>query len=231
MTNIEWQLNSFPEHVLNKVSIEFTCYFPFSDVCANALLFSNKSRFLNNKNEFNLTREFYRIIKTSYCLGLERILILEDDFVFMQPHIAEEFLKEMPEDFDIIQLSYLFNDKQYDYVDIINEYKKGSKFIKKTFGAFSNNGLCLSRNGMKWWLERIESEFTAADIPAHESKNNMHFFGKTNLANKEINHYIPTIPVIYVDGMNSSVQTEDKYELYKFYTLLDKNIYNIKNVN
>ena len=231
LENIKYQF----EH--NKIveantEIYWTCYFPFSDVAANAMLLSNKSRFLSNKNEYNLTREFYRIIKVAYLQGVKSICIFEDDFSLINEKDFIKFMNNLPEDFDIVQLSYLFNDDMYDFKKLLNKYKNGILWVEKNFGAWSNNGLILSRKGMKYFIDNINKEFKAADIPTHESKNDNAYFGKINQSNKDLKHYIPTIPLIYVDGINSTVQTangDSKEDIYRFYSkYLDSKKYNVQ---
>ena len=138
----------------------------------------------------------------------------------------EDYLENIPEDFDIIQLSYLFEYCPHQIEDILlNENKF---FIKLDFGCWSNCGLCLSKKGMKYFIDAIDKEFLAADIPIFESQNNNPYYGKTNTG-KGLNHYIPNIPLIYLDGKDSRVQTENKEKLYKHYKLMDKKHYNIYN--
>ena len=48
---------------------------PFTDQMLNGVLLSGHGRYIINKNELNLLREFYSIIKISYDRGLNRILI------------------------------------------------------------------------------------------------------------------------------------------------------------
>ena len=219
--NIEFQLNNL---TCNKSNIEIheTCYFPFSKQAQLGLLFTNKTRYINTAAEYNLVREFYQIIKTSYLKGYEHILIFEDDFSLIKEEILELYFDKIPQDWDILQLSYLFNEYQYDCNKLFNSE---DLWIKKHFGAWSNNGLGLSRKGMKYWIDFIDKEFVAADIPTHESKNNIKWYGKINQNN--LNHYIPNIPLVYITGEDSSVQFEDKSDLYELYKNIKKEYYNI----
>ena len=66
---------------------------------------------------------FYTIIKQSYLRGFEHILIFEDDFSLMKEDIFNKFMSCLPEDFDIIQLSYLSHEKMYD----VNKLLKSNK--------------------------------------------------------------------------------------------------------
>lgn len=226
--NIKFQLDNLITNYKDRIEIYNTCYFPHNNICANAMIFSGKSRYLINGNEFSLTREFYRIIKTSYLLGYDRILIFEDDFSLMKQEYMGAFINAFPDDFDIIQLSYQIPSFLYDFNNIFNQYQNNGKFwIEKEFGGWSNNGLALSRNGMKYWIDRIDNEFQAADIPIHESKNSKLYYGYLNASNKDIKHYIPTIPLIYIDGIESTVQQSNKNDIYELYQYIDKTYYNI----
>ena len=216
LNNIRFQMDH-NKWLKNKLEIYWTCYFPFSNIAVNAMLMSNKSRFLSNKSEYNLAREFYRIIKVAYEREFNSICIFEDDFSLINEDKFNEFLINLPKDFDIVQLSYLFNNKMYDYKILLNKYDNGQLWVEKDFGAWSNNGLILSRNGMKYFIDNMDKEFKAADIPIHESKNDNRYWGKYCQSNKDIKHYIPTKPIVYVDGYDSSVQTNTKDELYELY--------------
>lgn len=225
LKNIEYQKEN-NQWLKDNLQINLTCRFSHSDLFANSLLLSNSSRYVSNGSEVNLCREFYKIIKTSYLQGFNHICIFEDDFSLIKESIFMEYLKNIPEDFDIIQLSYLFEYCPHQIEDILlNENKF---FIKLDFGCWSNCGLCLSKKGMKYFIDAIDKEFLAADIPIFESQNNNPYYGKTNTG-KGLNHYIPNIPLIYLDGKDSRVQTENKEKLYKHYKLMDKKHYNIYN--
>lgn len=225
LENIKFQLNNLQCN-LNKFNVHETCYFPFSKQAQLGLLFTNKTRYISTAAEFNLVREFYQIIKTSYLKGYDHILIFEDDFSLINYKLLEEYFQELPDDWDIIQLSYLFNKYQYDYNKL---FTNENKWVKKDFGAWSNNGLGLSKKGMKYWIDYIDYEFVAADIPTHESTNNMTYYGKVNQSH--LNHYIPNIPLIYIDGQESTVQDKDKSDIYELYQHINKKYYNIYQPN
>lgn len=210
------------------LDIWWTCYHPWSQQMLNGLLLSNRGRYIINGSELNLTREFYTIIKTSYLRGYEHILIFEDDFSLIKSKYLKEYLNNMPKDFDIIQFSILFNRDLLDDISVLfDAYKEGKYFIEAPVGFWSNCGLALSRKGMKYFIDCINKEFIAADIVAFENKNKNKFYGKYNL-NNDLKHYIPTIPLCYLnDGINSQVQQSDKAELYEYYKYINKNFYNI----
>lgn len=229
MNNINFQKK---QNNLN-IEIFWSCYQPHSYICANSLIFANKGRAFNNAAEFNLTRNFYTIIKTSYLRGFNNILIFEDDFSLMKSEYLNEFMNNIPNDFDIIQFSMLFKNDMLDYNNLIQEYENGNYFIKSSIGVWSNNGLALSRNGMKYFIDEIDKEFRAADYPIFESTNPFDFYGKTNkYKTYNLKHYIPTVPIVFLDKrFDSQVQQEDKKELYELYENIDKKYYNLINEN
>jgi hypothetical protein len=211
------------------LDIWWTCYHPWSDVMMNGMILSNACRYILNGNELNLMREFYTIIKTSYLKGYDHILIFEDDFQLMKKDYLSMFLDKMPEDFDIIQFSILFNPNFFNMNKIFNAYQNGQYFIKAPTGFWSNCGLALSKNGMKYFIDTIDKEMQAADIPIFEDSNMNKSFGKINLQN-DLNHYISTVPLVYLSKNKSTVQTKENKDeelLYKYYQTVEEKYYNI----
>lgn len=228
--NILYQASKLSCSSSEKIEVYTTCYFPFNEICANALVMSGKSRYITNGPEFSLAREFYRIIKTSYLGGLERILIFEDDFSLINESYLNRFMDDLPEDFDIVQFSLQINSNMCDYKKLFDLYNKGILWTKKEFGGWSNNGVGFSRKGMKYWLDSMDREFQAADIPTHESKNTNKYWGYCNMSDETINHYVSTIPLVYIDGNDSTVQFINQEHLYEMYRKINKSIYNIYNI-
>lgn len=226
LKNIEFQQK---ESGLN-LDIWWTCYHPWSNQIVNGFILTNRCRYLINGAEFNLTREFYTIIKTSYLKGLNHILIFEDDFNLMKNEYLNDFLEHMPNDFDIIQFSILANTNMCDYEELEKLYEDDVYFIKPNFGAYSNCGLALSRKGMKYFIDTIDKEFLAADIPAFEDTNKIKWFGRTNV-NSGLNHYITTVPLVYLNNDNKSqvqqLKGDTKSDLYEYYKYINKDFYNI----
>ena len=228
----EERLNNIQFQVKNSgldLEIHETCYFPWSQQAVNGLILSNRGRYVVNGSEFNLTREFYSIIKRSYLKGYNHILIFEDDFNLMKNEYLNDFVDHIPEDFDIIQFSILANREILpNYYVIGKEYEENGKyFIEPPEGFWSNCGLALSRKGMKYFIDTIDEEFIAADIVAFENKNKIFFYGKTNVKSG-LKHYIPTVPLVYlIDNGDSQIQKSSKHELYEYYDNIDKDFYNI----
>ena len=80
---------------------------------------------------------------------------------------------------------------------------------------------------MKYFIDAIDKEFLAADIVAFEDTNKIYFFRKNNIKSG-LKHYIPTVPLVYLNDLgDSKIQETSKAELYEYYTHIDKQFYNI----
>ena len=210
------------------LDIWWTCKHPWSNQVVNGLILSNRCARIINGAEFNITREFYTIIKTAYIRNFKHILIFEDDFCLMKNEYLENFLNVIPNDFDIIQFSISANKDILPNYDFLQEaYKNNKLFMKCDRGYWCNNGLALSRKGMKYYIDCIDKEFSAADVPIFEDTNRIKWYGRTN-KNTGLNHYIPTVPLVYLTVDNPSdaqnIDQSNNYDLYKF---IDTNYYNI----
>lgn len=222
MTNINKQI----EESGIDLDIWWTCYHPHSDIMMNGMILSNQAYRCSNGRELNLAREFYTIIKTSYLRGMEKILIFEDDFHLMKTEHLQAFCDNIPEDFDIIQFSILAELNMFSPNELSKSIENGIYFVPMNFGAWSNCGLALSRNAMKYFIDYLDKVFTAADIPIFESTNNIPIFG--NIGGSGLKHYIPTAPIVYlINNNDSQVQTRSKDDsvLYKYYEQINKDLY------
>ena len=226
--NILFQMDN-NKWLKENLEIWWTCYQPHSEILANAMIFSNKSRKIVNGAEYNVLREFYTIIKTSYYRGYNYICIFEDDFSLIKENFFYDYLNGIPKDFDIIQLSYSFipnNDKVKHIVS------HDELFFTPKYGFWCNNGLCLSRNGMKHFIDTIDKEPMAADIPIFELHNDTTYYGKLN-QHYNLHTYITNIPVVYLYDNDTQIQqnNKNKNKIVEYYKIFDKNIYNILEYN
>lgn len=222
MNNINMQI----EQSGIDLDIWWTCYHPHSNTMMNGMILSNTVYRASNGRELNLAREFYSIIKTSYLRGMNRILIFEDDFHLMKTENIKEFVDNIPQDFDIIQFSILAELNMFSVDKLEKELDNGNYFVPMDFGAWSNCGLALSRNAMKYFIDYIDKNFTAADIPIFESTNIIPIYG--NNTNNGLKHYIPTVPLVYLSAeFESQVQTRKKDDtgLYTYYNQINKDYY------
>ena len=98
--------------------------FPFNALIADAFNKSGKGQF-TKANEYDCSRNHYSIVKICYDLGFDNCLILEDDILLLRnSYILSEYIKTMPDDYDICQMGGFTVDSRdeigrfYNYRDI-----------------------------------------------------------------------------------------------------------------
>ena len=150
--NVQWQ---FPN--------------PFEDVLLAHLKCIRCVR--SEKGAMNLAMAHYAAVKTAYCLGVDHVLIMEDDIRFIRDVGAvEELVRLLPDDFDIGMFDYTIlgpirgSDAQAEYVTRmrrerrINEGWCGFDVMRST-GCYA-----LSRRAMKRYIWLNEAAVTDPSI-------------------------------------------------------------------
>ena len=148
----------------------------------------------NCTNAFNLslTLTYYNIIVNSYN-KYDKILIFDDSFSLMKTEYINEYIEKLNNDFDILQLS---NNETNAFVsNLFNDlYLNKIYFVKAENGFNSVNGLGLSKNGMGFIINFFENnKLSDINVPIFENGNHCMF---------ELNHYISTIPFVYLEQNN-----------------------------
>lgn len=161
----------------DKTNIWWTCFRKISTEIGNNLPLLKYNGFYENYKKynpdiygrvFNCSFEHYTIIKTAYLRGFNHILILEDDFKFIDDINSIEYVfNNLPDDYDVIKFfyTYLFKfSNKFNY-----EKDKNSKLFTKINNFNENNygsTLCyaLSRKGMKHLIELYDKKFQVADV-------------------------------------------------------------------
>ena len=197
--------------------------FPYNSIIADAFNRSKKGRF-TKPNEYDCSRNHYSMIKICYDLGYERVLIFEDDVLFLKDiNIWNDYLKNIPEDFDIIQGSGFTADKRIqEYISNANS-KKQYWFKHKNVGLWNTAFYALSRRGMEFYLTFMENvSFWVADGPIY----------KAPLSENLINTYASAIPLTIQadkniissdirDGKNDTIDYNNQNEYEKNINLND----------
>ena len=160
----------------------------------------------NCANVFNLslTLTYYNIIVNSYN-KYDKILIFDDSFSLMKTEYINEYIEKLNDDFDILQLSN--NENNIFVNNLFNDlYLNKIYFVKAENGFNSVNGLGLSKNGMAFIINFFENnKLSDINVPIFENGNHCMF---------ELNHYVSTIPFVYLEQNNDDEN-------------LDKSKYNI----
>lgn len=117
--------------------------------------------YFNNKQNSHLGCWFshYNVLKDAKKLNYNKILILEDDFVFnCEPEEIDlklsSCINELPQNWDLLYLGAYFV-KGYDYDAKINY----SKNLYKANTAFCTHSICYSKNGINKMISAMEKAF------------------------------------------------------------------------
>lgn len=104
------------------------------------------------KHALYVTNTHYETIKEAYDLGYERILILEDDVVFLNDisKIKDELDYALASNADI---------SMYDYVEYDTSHIEYDAWLCQLSSAYS-----LDRRGMEYMFKNIESNFSVIDF-------------------------------------------------------------------
>ena len=146
--------------IYDYVDYWWTCLHPYTKEIHDFLSYTN--RFRNRvyyANNYNCTRNWYEIIKTSYLRGYEHILCFEDDIKFnVTKEEFEKYMKEIPNDYDIIR---------FGYTDKNNTFENNESLYVEDYGHFIYGAemFALSKNGMKYYIDYMDEHFGAADFP------------------------------------------------------------------
>ena len=170
--------------------------------CKDIINFFNMTGkgFLKDPNAFSCTREHYTLIKSAYLRGVDSICIIEDDVSFNKNiSVWEEYLNNLPEDWDILRICCARG-----YYE--QEYTKGHIWCPVKNGIWSTGCYALNRKGMEYMMKSIEQYMQPIDLPLYNYTSD-----------SNIKHYLPQIPLglCLEDSMTSDICEEiDECKLY-----------------
>lgn len=170
----------------DKVTFIYATPWPYNELIVYYINTAYSRQCFSKPNEYDCVRNHYSIIKQSFDLGYENILILEDDIRFLKPSLLNPLLENIPEDFDIIRFNgFSTMDSAKNFMNL---YNQGTLYVKNPNTKLWNAGCYgLSRKGMKYYIEYIDKNLWVADGPLYDVPD-------------YINYYISTIPgAIQVD--------------------------------
>lgn len=174
----------------NELDIRTTVPFIKYNKIMMHVLNQNKLGKLTKPNEYDCTHNHYSMIKQAYDQGYEYCLIMEDDIRFLKDKVAwEEYLKNVPEDFDILQFGGFTADPN------INKYTNTNirYWVKHPDVPVWNASMyALSRRGMEYYLDFIDKFFWVADGPLYRAP----------IDRPDLNTYISDIPLVIQEDKN-----------------------------
>lgn len=199
----------------NKIGIGSNVEYRWTSLQPNVnLLQADKLNHLRSEGEYHCTREHYTMIKIAYNLGYKYILVFEDDVKCIKKSLWNQFMNNIPDDFDILRLG--------GYIGFQNPnqqlFDQGKLWEKLTFSLWSTTAYALSRNGMKYYLDYVEEKYCVADWPLYDIHR---------IDNLGLKCYISTIPLVYYYKFDSAVQPNNDFDFKDiFYRNTDLELYN-----
>lgn len=143
--------------------------------------------FHNKISEYSCSYEHYRIIKEAYLLGYDNVLVLEDDVIFEDIDLINEFLEHAPEEFDMLKLSYWNGDiKTFNEMPINPNLYKNEKIYwiesnkMQRYGTIAN---LYSRSGMKKYLDYQDKNVGLADVWTYELNDDKKYIASIPIIN------------------------------------------------
>jgi GR25 family glycosyltransferase involved in LPS biosynthesis len=170
--------------------------------CENITDWFNLTRkgIFETANAFSCTREHYTLIKSAYLRGLDSICIMEDDVSFItNKSIWEEYLNNLPEDWDVLRICSLRGGYE-------QKYTNGYLWHPVRNEMWGTGCYALNRKGMEYMLNTIDSFMQPIDRPLAYYKSD-----------PNIKHYLPHIPLglCLEDSLSSDISSKiDKCKLY-----------------
>lgn len=157
---------------------------------------------LSSPNAFSCTREHYTLIKSAYLRGLESICIMEDDVSFnINIPIWEEYMNNLPEDWDILRICSLRGKIEQDIIEM--DYPN-SLWTPVCTGMWGTGCYALNRKGMEYMLKSIDDYMQPIDWPLQ------------NLSENNIKQYLPNIPLglCLEDSLTSDISNSNSIKLF-----------------
>ena len=150
--------------------------------CCNEI-FSKGIGYLNRPNAFACTWEHYTLIKSAYLRGLDSICVMEDDVSFYRDiSVWEDYMSNLPSNWDILRICCLRGSTEQDYFS----RRPGLKWAREFISTWGTGCYALSRNGMEYMINSIDSHLQPIDHP---------LFKICGRSGSGINSYIPNIPL------------------------------------
>lgn len=120
----------------------------FVDSILQCILRNDMDKYEEDHKGFDVSLTHYKIIKEAYELGYNKILIIEDDSIFLKDiNRIEEILNNLPNDYELCYLNWTLyhqeNAEIYDYNDYFKYFKTNNDIW-----LFSASSYTLNRDTM-----------------------------------------------------------------------------------
>ena len=218
--NMDWQMKELDQSVSN-YRFHNSVIFPHNNVIMDSFNNRRNEYQFRKPNEIGCAMEHYRIVKESYESGKNSILVMEDDLRILKDFsVIDEYLKDIPSDYDILMMSSYIGITGVKDIDIVN-HKDSRKINEHWFIPFWPGWCCamiaMNRRGMKYILDEQEKLFRVADYPGYD------IIAKQK---KDINLYFSTTPLAIQADLfyTSDIRTRNEIEYKRQWNLYENRI-------
>lgn len=198
----------------DQVEIWWTTYRPWGTQCGEMIpnLHSKAYDYIrDNYNKdlygavYNVSLEFYTMIKQAYLRGFNSILFMEDDIYFKDDFDYEHLFNNLPEDWDILRLGFAANHDNWIQKEPI--YNECDDMLLRANWQFGGMCLCaFNRKAMKFYIDYMDEKFEYADAPLSFCFNNNN---KKYLCDGEpLKVWVARQSIVAVGGFGSTIHSK-----------------------
>lgn len=159
---------------------------------------------------YNVSLEFYTMIKQAYLRGFETILFMEDDIQFIDGYDYEYLFSHLPNDWDIIRFGFMaHHDEKLRNHKLYNECN--DLLLKIDDICFGGMQLvAFNRKAMKFYINYMDEKFEYADAPLtfYFLEENKRFIPD----NQKLNVYFARQSVVNANDMISIINSDILYK-------------------
>lgn len=154
--------------ILNHPNFKFHQTFssPFDNMLYQKMVQSGKiiKQYQYNQQIMNASLGHYACTKKSLIDNYNRILIIENDIRFLKDiNKIQEYLNNLPNDYDIILFDYFQHCSNQEFEQYKNKHKINN-FFAQYINLSSAGCYSLSNKGMKIFSQLYETKFCASDV-------------------------------------------------------------------
>lgn len=175
----------------------------YRDVMSSSIVNSDLNKMSNlDERVVRIFLQHYNIIKQSYLLGYDRILVLEDDITLLKDKdLLKSYLDNIPSDYDLIL---------FDWIQIKgdNYSEDYNKYYYKINSGLTTGLYSLSRSGMKIMIHMMESIIMNADQYFLDLKHKNYNLNRDQY--RSYSEYVPIDMVKYRPNVRLGYQLGNK---------------------
>lgn len=185
--------------ILDQITWHTAVKHPNGSLIAAAHRNSNRG-YLKTENEYSCSREHYTMIKSSYLMGYDHILILEDDISLINDlNLLSRYMNNVPEDYDFLRICAYWDSDHISRGSLLGPDDLWNLDYHSFWGT---GGYALSRAGMIHILQVQDDFYQQADMPLYDT---------SKIKNSGLKMYTSKIPMALHEDtiiLKSDIQPE-----------------------